>query len=61
MLDATHGYDAMWLAARTLNATENVTNFRSLNRILQFNITSNLFNYATGDRFTGASVRDLNE
>ena len=54
IVDAAHGYDAMWLAARALNSTENITAY--FNELDREQLTSSMYNYAVNDTFNGASV-----
>ena len=59
IVDAAHGYDAMWLAARAMNATENIhrlARFNELDRKHMGELTSSMYNYSVKDTFNGASV-----
>jgi hypothetical protein len=59
-LDATHGYDAMWLAARALDAElkreQSSINF---NKRKYSKLTSMLYDNSVNDKFKGASVSDF--
>ena len=58
VVDATNGYDAMWLAARAIHGTnlENISRFRDYEIDQRSIFTSSLYNYSVNDKFNGASV-----
>ena len=56
IIDSAHGYDAMWLAARALNATDNIAQLKHLSREQSRNLTFSMYNHCINDTFQGASV-----
>jgi hypothetical protein len=58
-LDATHGYDAMWLAARALDTELKRSDFTYFGRSHLPHLTSSLYSHSIKDEFIGASVSYL--
>ena len=58
VVDATNGYDVMWLAARALHGTnlKNISHFRDYELDQRSIFTSSLYNFSINDKFDGASV-----